>query len=249
MTAVVMATVVAVRQLSPSFVTVTLEGCGGLETGGYDQRIKILLARPGQPEPVLPPADDWYGAYCAMPLDVRPVMRTFTIRAQRGDLIDIEFALHGDAGPASAWARSAQPGSRLGIIGPEPGVTPKALQYSPADADWQLLAGDDTALPALTTIIESLPAGTVTRAFIQVSDAGDVRDFDTAGELQVTWTIGTGIADAIRDSKLPGGTAYVWTAGETAVVRDIRRYLTKDLGWPSKPHYFGGYWKAGQAEG
>ncbi|WP_427890028.1 siderophore-interacting protein [Kribbella sp. GL6] len=248
MTAVVLATVVAVRELSPSFRRVTLSGCAGLETGGYDQRIKILLARPGQDEPLLPPADDWYGVFCAMPLDVRPVMRTFTIRAQRGDLLDIEFALHGDTGPASVWARAARPGSVLGIIGPQPGDQ-KTLLYSPTDADWQLLAGDDTALPALTTIIESLPAGTTARAYVQVPDAGDVRDFDTAADLEVTWTIGAGLANAVGDSKFPGGTAYAWIAAETALVRDLRRYLTKDLGWPSKPHYFGGYWQAGQVGG
>ncbi|MGZ0151915.1 siderophore-interacting protein [Kribbella sp. WER1] len=248
MTAVVMATVVALEALSPSFLLVTLSGCGQLQSGGYDQRIKILLARPGQDEPMLPPAEDWYGVFCAMDEDVRPVMRTFTIRAQRGDLIDVEFALHGDTGPASAWARSARPGSKLGIIGPEP-ADQKTLLYTPVDADWQLLAGDETAVPALTTIIESLPAGTTARAFVQVPDAGDVRDFDTAADLEVTWTIGAGLAAAVRDSKFPDGTAYAWIAAETALVRDLRWYLTKDLGWPSRPHYFGGYWHAGQVGG
>ncbi|GAA1545603.1 siderophore-interacting protein [Kribbella lupini] len=249
MPAVVMCTVTAVRRTSPSFLTITLAGCETLETGGFDQRIKILLARPGQAEPVLPPADNWYGVYREMADDVRPIMRTFTIRAQRGAEIDIEFALHGDAGPASAWAQSAVPGSRLGIIGPEIGDNPKAYQYMPDSPDWQLLVGDDTAVPALASIIESLPAGTVARAFVQVPHAADVRDFATAADLEIAWCIGSGLADAVRSAKLPDGTPYAWVAGEAGIVRDIRRHLTGTLEWDSKPHYFGGYWKAGQAEG
>ncbi|WP_145807820.1 siderophore-interacting protein [Kribbella amoyensis] len=249
MTAVVMGTVVAVRSLSPSFVTVSLAGCSGLETGGYDQRIKILLARPGQDEPVLPPADNWYGAYREMPDDVRPVMRTFTIRAQQGEVIDVEFALHGDTGPASAWARSAKPGSKLGIVGPEPSDEPKALQYRPDGPDWQLLVADETALPALTSIVENLPAGTDARVVVQVREPGDIREFGTAAELDVVWVVADDLAEAVRKVELPAGTPYAWVAGEAGVVREIRRYLTKELGWESAPHYFGGYWKTGQSEG
>ncbi|MEV6281425.1 siderophore-interacting protein [Kribbella sp. NPDC051770] len=249
MPAVVMGTVTGVRRTSPSFLTVTLAGCSTLETGGFDQRIKILLAQPGQDEPVLPPAEDWYGVYREMADDVRPVMRTFTIRAQRGEEIDIEFALHGDAGPAAAWALSAAPGSRLGIIGPEIGDNPKAYQYMPRRPDWQLLVGDDTAVPALASIISALPADAVARVFVQVPHAEDVREFETAAQVKVEWCVGGGLADAVRSAELPDGTPYAWVAGETSIVRDIRRHLTGTLGWDSKPHYFGGYWKAGQSEG
>ncbi|GAA2507758.1 siderophore-interacting protein [Winogradskya humida] len=248
MAAVVEATVVAVQELSPSFKRITFAGCSQMSSGGYDQRIKILLARPGQDGPRLPEESDWYGSWLAMPEDERPIMRTFTIRSQDGPLVDIEFALHGDAGPASAWARAARPGSKLGIIGPGINDEINAVAYAPSEPDpeWHLLVGDDTAIPAIASILESLPPGAAAHVFVQVPHAGDVRDLPCAGRTQITWTIGHGLADAVRGAEFPTGNPYAWVAGESAVVRDVRRYLCSDRGWDSKSHYFGGYWKAGQ---
>ncbi|MFI5931550.1 siderophore-interacting protein [Actinoplanes sp. NPDC051494] len=248
MVAVVEATVVAVEKLSPSFVRITFAGCAGMRSGGYDQRIKILLARPGQDRPLLPEPTDWYGSWCAMPDDTRPVMRTFTIRSQDGDRIDIEFALHGDAGPASAWARAAQPGSVLGIIGPGVDDEVKALAYAPGEPPWHLFVGDDTAVPAIASILETLPADASAHVFLQVPDAGDVRELPCAGKTQVTWRIKSGLAEAVRAAELPVGEPYAFVAAESALVRDVKKHLCTDRGWDGKAHYFGGYWKAGQTE-
>lgn len=248
MAAVVEASVVAVQQLSPSFVRISFAGCGAVSSGGYDHRIKLLLARPGQDGPVLPEAEDWYGSWCAMPHDTRPVMRTFTIRSQDGDLLDVEFALHGDAGPASAFARGARPGDRLGIIGASPGEERLAMHYAPGDARSFLLVGDDTALPAVASILEALPATASARVFLQVPDAGDIRELSSAADVEVSWSVRTGLADAVRRGPLPGGTPYAWVAGESALVRDVRSYLVGERGWSPKANYFGGYWKAGETE-
>ena len=248
MAAVVEASVVSVARLSPSFVRITFAGCGAVSSGGYDHRIKLLLARPGQDRPVLPEAEDWYGAWCAMPLDVRPIMRTFTIRSQDGDLLDVEFALHGDTGPASAFARDARPGDRLGIIGASAGEERLAMHYNPGDAQSFLLAGDDTALPAVASILEALPATASAQVFLQVPDPADVRDLSTAADVKVDWSVRTGLADAVRRAPLPEGTPYAWVAGESALVRDVRAYLVGERGWSAKTNYFGGYWKAGETE-
>ncbi|WP_067507873.1 siderophore-interacting protein [Actinoplanes sp. TFC3] len=244
MTAVVEATVMQVRQLSPSFVRITFAGCASMTSHGYDQRIKILLALPGQDRPVLPLSSDWYGEWCAMPSAVRPIMRTFTIRSQDGDLVDIEFALHGDAGPASAWARAARPGSVLGIVGPTPDDDFRAVQYEPGEHDWQLFVGDDTALPAISSLLETLPASVDARVFVQIPHQRDIRELPR----DVTWTVGGGLAEAVRSADLPAGTAYAWVAAEAAIVRDVRRYLCRERGWDSKAHCFSGYWKAGETE-
>jgi NADPH-dependent ferric siderophore reductase len=244
---VVLATVTDVREVSPSFVRVTFEGVGGIECGGYDQRVKLLLAQPGQGEPVLPAADDWYTRYRAMPADVRPLMRTFTIRSAEHPTLDIEFALHGDDGPASAWAGAAKPGSVLGIVGASAGGAGAATEYEPApDAGWQLLVGDETALPAIAAILEALPSDAVARAFVQVRDACDIRRLESpAADVEVSWTVGGGLAEQVLAARLPDGTPYAWIAGEAGVVRTLRRSLGPGFGGASG-HYFGGYWRRGE---
>lgn len=254
MPAVLLAEVVAVRPLSPHAVAVTLDGpeVGRIAYSGADQRIKLLFARPGQPAPTLPTADDWYGSYQALPAEVRPVMRTYTVRSRdpRSGRIDVEFILHGDAGPASAWASAAGPGDLLGIIAASAGDEgAQARPYAPGDADWQLLVGDATALPAIASIVEQLPADACARVFVQVPSPQDIRDLTTiCADFQVTWLTGIAPADAVRDADLPAGVPYAWAAGEAAMVRAVRRHLVTERGLDPRAHYFGGYWRAGVTE-
>jgi NADPH-dependent ferric siderophore reductase len=201
--------------------------------------------------PVLPAVDDWYGSYLALPEQVRPIMRTYTVRGRdpHSGRIDVEFILHGDSGPASAWATAARPGDLLGIIAAgadDDGA--QARPYSPGDADWQLLVGDATALPAIASILEQLPAGACARVFVEVPSAQDVRELNGPGDVQVTWLTGTAPVEAVRAAELPGGVPYAWVAGEAAMVRAVRRHLVTDRGFDARAHYFGGYWRAGVAE-
>ncbi len=58
----------------------------------------------------------------------KPIVRTYTIRHQRKDALDIDFALHGDdaAGPATRWALRAEPGERSWSAAPvRPSRCPK----------------------------------------------------------------------------------------------------------------------------
>ncbi|MFI5959902.1 siderophore-interacting protein [Cryptosporangium sp. NPDC051539] len=251
MTVVVAASVVAVQTVSPSVVRITLGGLGGVCCNGFDQRMKLLFARDG--DLVLPSREDWWGSYRALPDDVRPVMRTFTIRSQDPGTgrLDVEFALHGVAGPASAWASRAQVGSTVGVIAAAvPDAARAATAYEPGGADWQLLVGDDTALPAIAAILETLPASAVARVIVRVPTPADVRVLPTPGrDVSVTWLTGpASLAPAVAALDLPDGVPYAWVAGEAADVRDVRRHLVGERGWTAKQHYFGGYWRAGVSE-
>ena len=255
MPAVLLAEVVAVRPLTPHAVAVTFDGpeVARIAYSGADQRIKLLFARERDQVPVLPAGADWYGSYQALPAEVRPLMRTYTVRSQDpgSGRIDVEFILHGDSGPASAWAAAARPGDRLGIIAAtadDDGA--QARPYAPGDADWQLLIGDATALPAIASILEQLPGDTCARVFVQVPSPQDIRELDTSGaDVTVTWLTGTDPVTAVRDAGLPAGVPYAWVAGEAAMVRAMRRHLVTDRGLDARAHYFGGYWRAGVAEG
>jgi NADPH-dependent ferric siderophore reductase len=186
--------VARVHQLSPSFRRITFTG-GDLEefaSGGADQRIKVLLPLPGTGLRDCPMGADWYGEWRALPEERRNPMRTYTVRAARPleREVDIDFVLHGPAGPASAWAERAGVGDEVVLVGPNarfPGPTGGLEWNPPADARVLLIAGDETAVPAICAIAESLPPGTGARVMLEVPTEDDVLDLDVAPDVRVTW--------------------------------------------------------------
>lgn len=252
-----------VRQLTPHMRRITFRGpeLAGCTSAGLDQRLKLLLPLPGQDEPVVPPGTDWYAGYRAMAEDVRPWMRTYTIRAFRpaATEIDVDFVLHGDTGPASAWAQRAAPGDRVAIVGPDARHSPIAgYEYRPADdAGPVLLVGDETALPAIGGILDALPAGRAARVFVEVSDLDEVQSLGSAADVEITWLPRCGTAagrsrlllDCVRESTLPGGSGYAWIAAESAAAKAVRRLLVNERGMDRKSVYFAGYWRLGAVVG
>jgi NADPH-dependent ferric siderophore reductase len=235
-----------------TFAGPDLAGCA---SAGHDQRIKLFFPLAGQTEPVVPEGPDWWTEFRAMPDDVRPPIRTFTIRALRDGELDVDFVLHGDTGPASTWAGRAAPGDRVAILGPDRRHTPiLGYEYRPgAGTDWTLLAGDETALPAITAILAALPAGRRTHVFLEVESAREMRPLDCAADVRVTWlsrggrpaTGGGLLRAAIAGSAFPDGRPYAWLAGESSAVTDLRRHLVRDRGIDKEDVYFSGYWLLG----
>src|SRR3954451_17520994 len=155
--------VVRTRRLGPSLVRVTFAGddLHAFLSDGKDQSLSLFLPQPGQPEPVVPIelGDGWWQAWRELPDDVRAVMRSYTLRALRRDPdeIDIDFALHTPAGPASRWASDASAGDRVLLLGPAIADN-RAIRFRPhEDADLVVIWGDETALPAACAVLESLP--------------------------------------------------------------------------------------------
>jgi NADPH-dependent ferric siderophore reductase len=161
-------TVAAVRRLGPSFVRITFTGpeLAGFGVAGDDQRFKLVLAQdPAGLRRLVDRGSDWYPEYCAMPEERRPWIRTYTVRAVRPERaeVDVDIVLHGvddgHAGPAARWAASAVPGDRIVLLGPDrPGRGRMwGVEWAPpAAATTLLLAGDETAVPAVCAILESL---------------------------------------------------------------------------------------------
>ena len=175
------AEVARVQRLSPSFLRVTFTGpsFGDLAPNGFDQRIKVLLPTAAGGLRDCPHGDDWYAEWRALPEDRRNPMRTYTVRAARPEQreIDVDFVLHGSTGPASAWAETAAAGDEVVLVGPNArfeGPTGGFEWHPPTGAPCLLLAGDETAVPAVCAIVESLPAGSTARVFMEVPDAGDI---------------------------------------------------------------------------
>ncbi|MFI2665797.1 siderophore-interacting protein [Micromonospora carbonacea] len=183
----------AVRRLSPSFVRVTFTGVDldRFADNGYDQRIKLALPLPGRAEVDLPGGPDWYVRYRALPEHLRNPVRTYTVRAARPHLaeVDVDLVLHGDGGPATRWARRVCPGDRAALLGPDAGFDGEhgGIEFRPPPAGRLLLAGDETAVPAITAILERLPADARGRALLEVPEPADALGVAAPPGVRVTW--------------------------------------------------------------
>ncbi|MFJ3618421.1 siderophore-interacting protein [Streptomyces iakyrus] len=262
--------VVRTRRLGPSLVRVTFGGpdLHAFHSDGHDQSLSLFLPHPGQPEPVVPLelGDGWWQGWRELPDDVRAVMRSYTLRGLRRDPdeIDIDFALHGigpdasvQAGPASRWAARAAAGDRVLLLGPAVADN-RAIRFRPPqDTDLVVVWGDETAVPAASAIVEALPAGTRARVFLEVPHAGDIQDLVTDADAEITWLVreergaeGAPMAlDALRAAHLPSAERpYVWIAGESGCVKELRRHFVRERGIDRRRVMFVGYWRRGVSE-
>lgn len=194
-----------VLPLSPHFVRVTFTGedVDLMGTSGLDQRVKLLLPHPdgtlcdvgaGDPRTILD--GSWYTRWRSLPEGVRNPVRTYTVRAVRPRRreLDVDMVLHERTagqvdGPAAAWLRRATVGDRVVVVGPDvraPGP-PVGLDWRPGSARHLLLAGDETAAPAICSIVESLPRGVTAQAFIEVPANADTLAVHPRGRSRVTW--------------------------------------------------------------
>ncbi|WP_406148866.1 siderophore-interacting protein [Streptomyces sp. NBC_01012] len=255
-------TVLRTSRLSPTMQRITLGGPGGdgFVAGGRDQSLSIFLPQPGQDEAVVPVDEngEWFTAWRALPPDVRAIMRSYTVRAQRyaedgSTEIDIDFALHGDGGPACRWAEAAAPGQRLTVLGPT-GEDNNGIRFQPPrDAATVLICADETALPAASAALEWLPAGTEARVWLEVPHAGDRLEIRTEADAHITWLVrdegAPSAVDAVRATELPGDDApYVWIAGESSGVKALRRHFVQERRFDRKRITFVGYWRRGLSE-
>jgi NADPH-dependent ferric siderophore reductase len=194
------AQVTRTTRLSPHFVRITFSGpdLGAFGYAGHDQRVKILLAQPGRTLADLPTGEDWYTRWRGLPDDVRPTMRTYTVRAYRpheGE-IDVDFVLHGlhddQPGPVSSWAAVARPGDAVALLGPDrPGSGRLwGAEWSPStSATKVLIAGDETAVPAIGAIVDALPAHQRAIVCAEVPLHADVPAWEPMAGAEVRWLV------------------------------------------------------------
>ncbi|MGD1223827.1 siderophore-interacting protein [Streptomyces krungchingensis] len=266
--------VVRTRRLGPSLVRVTFAGddLRAFHSDGRDQSLSLFLPHPGQSAPVVPVelGDDWWQGWRDLPDDVRAVMRSYTLRALRRDPdeIDIDFVLHGvepgsaaPAGPASRWASTASGGDRVLLLGPAVRDN-RAIRFRPPeDCDLVVLWGDETAVPAASAIIESLPPGVRARAWLEAHHPGDIQDLETRADAEITWLVrgetpqdaeggrAPSALEALRAARLPAARApYAWIAGESGQVKELRRHLVHERGIDRRQVTFVGYWRRGLSE-
>lgn len=236
-----------------SFASLTLGGPAlqDLTVAGADQTVRLFFPREGQTALRMPTASSeaWMAQVLLMPKSVRPQVRNMTIRRARPaeDEIDIEFVLHGDS-PMSSWVRRVRPGDPAGIF--DMGTTYRPPQH----AQWQLLVGDETALPAILAILDQAPPSLAAEVYLEVPTEADVRDVVAPPGVHIHWFSrddpaderpGAIVLDAIRRAAMPPGRVYAWVAGESWLATSVRRHLVDDRGVPKPDISFAGYWRHG----
>jgi NADPH-dependent ferric siderophore reductase len=232
-----------IEQLSPHMVRVTLGGeqLASFEWRGPAGHLKLIVPPDGVHEAPMPLPDG----------SRAPNTRTYTPRrfdAERREL-DVDLVLH-DEGPAGRWASRAQVGDRLVVMGPAQGY------QIDAQAPWFLLVGDDSALPAIETILAELPADAKVQVFVEVVDDFEVRTLQGPAQMELHWLprgedarqAGLPLEAALRAmGPLPEGDGRIYVACEAAAMRRIRDHFLRERGVERERLVTRGYWKLGAA--
>ncbi|MEN3284792.1 MAG: hypothetical protein V7607_5932 [Solirubrobacteraceae bacterium] len=239
------------EDLTPHLRRITLAGedLADFASAAPDDHIKLFFAA----EPDGPPIVPTLGARGVEfpPDQPRPASRDYTPRrfdADAGRLV-VDFVLHGD-GPAASWAAAAGPGSQIVQAGP------RGSRVFSADFDWYLLAGDETALPAIARRLEELPPDARVIVVAEVADAAEELDLQSPAAVELTWLHrgdrepGTTslLEDAVRELALPPGDGFAWAATEADTARSLRRHLREERGLPREWTRITGYWRRGVAD-
>lgn len=239
-------TVERVTDLSPHLRRITLTGADltGLAIDAPAASVRLLVPSPGTDELVMP---EWNGNEFLLPDGRRPLIRTLTPRYLRTDPLelDLDVVLHGDEG-VSGWAGSARPGDPAAISGPGRGY-----EIDP-EADPLVLLGDESAVPAIAQLLETIPARTKVVVHVEVSRPDARIDLPDHPGASITWhdrdagdPPGATLVPALAAESLSEG-SRVWAAGEAAGVQRIRKHLA-ERGIDRSRTTVRGYWKVGRA--
>jgi NADPH-dependent ferric siderophore reductase len=242
--------VVSRERLSPHTVRITAGGPGfdALRMNEFtDKYAKIIFVDPGLG---LTPPYDLAALRESLAPGQQPVTRTYTLRRADPERqqVTIDFVVHGDAGIAAPWAAHAEPGDLLAMSGAGGAYRPDP------DCDWHLLAGDESALPAICSALEALPGDARGLAYLETSDPGEYLDVTPPAGVEVRWLHRPEpgsqpqlLADTLLAGPWLSGRADVFAHGERESMKALRAALKTRLG-DGDQLSLSGYWAAGRTE-
>ena len=254
--------VVRTEQLTSHMIRVVLGGSGFdtfTPSEFTDSYVKMVFVADdvdvaGLPQPLT------LDSFADLPAAQQPVVRTITVR--RADPaareIAVDIAVHGEHGTAGPWAASAKPGQPMYLMGPSGAYAP-----DPA-ADWHLLVGDETALPAISVALEALPTDAIGQVFIEVAEPEDEVPLTAPEGVQINWILRGGRADLVGEERAGDHSPLVeavktahWLPGQVnafvhgeaqAVMHNLRPYIRKERAVDAKWASISGYWRRGRTE-
>ncbi|MCI4062116.1 siderophore-interacting protein [Micromonospora sp. R77] len=241
------ATVLRTERPTPHLIRLVLGGAelAGLPVGEYtDHYVKFVFPPAGvsYPHPV-----DLATLKRDLPREQWPRLRAYTVRAfdAAAAELTVDIVHHGDEGLAGPWAAALRPGDRVLFTGPGGAYAP-----DPA-ADWHLLVGDESALPAIAATLERLPAGAPATVFLEVDGPADELPLASPGAVELTWLhragrpVGAALVEAVRALEFRPGAVQAFVHGEAGFVKELRRLLRVERGVPRDALSISGYWRRG----
>ena len=213
------------RGLTPQMIRVVLGGDKLADFGAgefTDHYVKLRITPPGESE---------------------PRTRTYTVRDWDGERLTIDFVVHGHDGVAGPWAAAAEPGDELLLLGPGGAYTPDP------EADWHLMAGDASVIPAIAASLQRIRPGVPVHVLIEVDGPEEEQPLSTPGDLHLTWLHGeAGDRRRRARARLPARPHPRLRARRGGPVRELRRHLLVDRGLPRDALSISGYWKRSRTE-
>jgi NADPH-dependent ferric siderophore reductase len=237
--------VLRTEEITPHMIRVYVGGPGMhtfTNNEHTDRYVKVVFRLPDvdYPEPF-----DMDVVHETFPREQWPVLRTYTVRTYDPDKqeIGIDFVYHGEEGFAGPFAAGAKPGDEVFLLGPGGAYTPDS------EADWHLLIGDESVLPAICNALEDVPAGKPVHAYVLIENEAEQQELRCAGDLRITWLHRQnpehpGLAEAVRQLEFPPGSVHVFVHGEAGEVREVRELL-RERGVPREQLSISGYWRRG----
>ena len=218
------------------------------ESDHTDRYVKLVFPKAGvdYPEPL-----DFRALRKLLPPEDLPAVRTYTALFPdvAAGTLAVDFVVHGDEGVAGPWARRAAPGDRLMVNGPGGAYRPDPT------ADWHLLIGDESALPAITAALGDLPDDAIVRVVALVDSADHELELSAPVKCEITW-LHRGQADAegqleaaVRALDWLPGRVHVFAHGEAQeIMRGVRPFLHQERGLSRDQVSVSGYWRRGRTE-
>lgn len=245
------ARVIATQRLTPSLVRVVLGG-GDLADltmpVATDAYVNVAIPPPGAPyDEVFDPAE----VRAQFPEERWPARRRYTVRSWDATAheLTLDFVVHGDTGVAGPWAGTAEPGDVLVFEGPSGGYLPDPK------ADWHLMVGDESALPAIAASLEVLRADT--KAVVRLVCDGPEHEVEltSPGDVDLFWLYRTGssgdedlLVSAVQAAVFPRGRVHAFVHGEAVEIRKIRKHLLHDRGLARSDMSCSPYWRRDMAD-
>jgi NADPH-dependent ferric siderophore reductase len=243
---------VQVKQVSHLSLRMARVVLGGSDLDGFSLQepaasVRLLLPPTGTSELLMP---EWNGNEFLFDDGARPIIRTFTPRNfdERALELTLDMVIH-EGGAASSWVEAAGSDAPAAVSGPGRGykIDHSASEY--------VLAGDETAIPAMAQLLEHIPTKMPVRVHIEIADPGAQLPLPHHPLAAIEWHVlgpgaapGDAVVAAVEAADLASG-CQIWCAGEAAAMHRIRTDLFKQRGLPRSAATVRGYWKRGAVRG
>jgi NADPH-dependent ferric siderophore reductase len=237
-----------VERLTPHMIRIVVGGddLEGFDAGEFtDHYVKVQFPPPGASYGV---PFDMEEIRAGKPREEWPRTRSYTVVDWDADALKLtlDFVVHGDSGVAGPWAAAAAPGDYLQLTGPGGAYTPDP------GADWHLMVGDESVIPAIHASLRRIPEGVPVHVVLEVDGPGEEQPLTTPGDLRLIYLHRNGNADALAEAvaalDFPAGEVHAFIHGEATSVREVRKHLLADRGIERGRLSCSGYWKLSRTD-